>query len=104
MEYFFWRFEKRITLSEKKPPLAGLCIEMRVILVKEIYQNAIFPPTCLQALQIFEGNFQSHMNTSELVQAQTAKMRLLSFEIIVYKSRGELFLLKFRFSEKGTKI
>ena len=76
---------------------------MRVILVKEIYQNAIFPPTCLQALQIFEGNFQSHMNTSELVQAQTAKMRLLSFEVIVYKSRGELFLLLFLKGHRGRK-
>ena len=34
LEYFFWRFEKRIALSEKKPPLVRLffhCIDLDML-------------------------------------------------------------------------
>ena len=55
---------------------------MRVILVKEIYQNAIFPPNILAV--VLRETFNLIWIHQSLVQAQTANIRLLSFKVIAY--------------------
>ena len=45
LEYFFWRFEKRIALSEKKPPLKKVFIDKFNDLFPHIFSEVTTSPT-----------------------------------------------------------